>query len=226
MGFAFVAALCVAHCPWPNSGQFECHTTPVDVDVNIFNVSGLYHAHPMRVCDYNTPALTAQECYGTGPLRRNFTLRVPQGACVPMPGILCYEVQSDDETLESIAYSANSVFRSVDRILLHNKHVLWGEQTIFKGMQLRLPNPMCVPEHGDPDNIRICHTVTEGESLSSVAEIYKTDLETVQQLNAERLGIHPHNQRVAVGMKLQVWHLLSTHLSISKTIHIRTSSDT
>lgn len=122
-----------------------------------------------------------------------------------MPGILCYEVQEHNETLESIAYSTNSVFRSVDRILLHNKHVLWGQKTVFKGMQLRLPNPMCVPDHGDPDNVLICHTVKEGENLSSIAEYYETDRHTVQKLNSERLGLsYPHNQQAVLGMQLQV----------------------
>jgi hypothetical protein len=207
--FSVIALLCAlqaaAICPYPNGGQFECHTTPADVDVTIFEVSAIYHANPVRVCDYNSHALSAGECYGTEELRKNFTLRVPQAACVPMPGISCYEVQEHNETLETVAFSPKSVFRSVDRILHYNKHTLWGQTKLFKGMHLRLPNPPCIPEHGNP-NAPLSHTVKEGDDLASIADFYETDQATLLSHNAERLGPHPYSTTVTVGMQLRVPH--------------------
>jgi hypothetical protein len=137
-------------------------------------------------------------------LPRNFTLRVPQGACVPLAGIICYEVLTDTETLESIAHSVHSVYRSVEKLLYHNKHTMWGQRKLFKGMQLRLPNPPCIPEHGNPQAPLICHTVQAGEDLASIVAFYETDHATVQELNTERLG--PHNSTTATGMQLQIPH--------------------
>jgi hypothetical protein len=206
MAFFFAAGAASAICPYPNGGQFECHTTGVDTDETIFDVASLYHANPVRVCDYNSHALSASECYGKIALRKNFTLRVPQGSCVPMPGILCYEVKDDKETLESIAYSDTSVFRSTDLIIHHNKHTMWGQNKLFKGMHLRLPNPLCIPDLGNPNEPLICHTVKKGEDLRSITSFYETNEATVQKYNTERLGPYPFNRTIAVGMQLQIPH--------------------
>jgi hypothetical protein len=104
-----------------------------------------------------------------------------------MPGISCYEVQ-DGDTLESLAFSATSLMRDVGELHFHNSHALWGHTRLFKGMQLRLPAPACVPDHSVRAKALICHTVLDGDTVQSIADKFDTSPERISSLNRRLLG--------------------------------------
>jgi hypothetical protein len=73
-------------------------------------------------------------------------------------------------------------------------------------MHLRLPNPPCIPDHSSPDAPLLCHTVKEGENMTSISMFYETNQATLLSHNKERLGPHPYNTTVSVGMQLRIPH--------------------
>ena len=105
--------------------------------------------------------------------------------------------------MEFIAASDISLFRDVALLEKYNKHSLWGQRKLFKGMHLRLPAPPCYPDHTNPAAPILCHTVSEGETLDSVAEIYESNATALYMHNSQRLG---SSQELAVGMSIRVPH--------------------
>ena len=198
-----------AKCPHNNGRQFECFTVG-NASETILSASAQFNANPHRVCDYNSHLLASigllATCPNDAPLPLGLELRIPRGTCVKMPGFACYEVQHGD-TLESVTFGDESVFRDIDLVLKHNVHVLWGQTDLFAGMQLRMPAPACFPDHSTPDQPLICHSIfpdqTGPDTLRSVALRYNTTEETLVKLNQQRLG--PRTD-VAPGMQLSVPH--------------------
>jgi hypothetical protein len=93
--------------------------------------------------------------------------------------------------------------RDVGELQFHNSHVLWGQTELFKGMQLRLPAPACVPDHSVRAKALICQTVLDGDTVQSIAKKFETSAEHISSLNSKLMG--PLNY-LNVGMRIRVPH--------------------
>jgi hypothetical protein len=157
------------------------------------------HVNPTKLCEYNF----LYDCLaGVTP---GNSIRVPYDQCTPKPGGWdCYEVK-DGDTLLSVASSPKSL--NFDAIELRNTNldILYSDSTLHAGMQLRLPVHTCFE-----DEINDCHIFTVGDTLASVAAMYKTTAQQLCKINVKILvdnycdaGIKPL-PKPNVGMELLV----------------------
>jgi hypothetical protein len=101
------------------------------------------HLSPHKLCDWNRYELGT--CEIDAKLPADFALKVPKDGCTHKPGVWsCYQVNAAED-LEAVAFGGRSFYRSKEKLIAYNKDILWGAETLFDGMHLRLPAPWCIP---------------------------------------------------------------------------------
>ena len=141
LGSVFGAASAL-HCDEHNFLQWSCYTVS-DEPSEPTTLSGLatkLHVNPQRLADFNSMADQALAL-----VPRGHMLRVPYlgGACTPQPGLWgCYEVAKTGETIQAVAASSASFWRSTAGVTAAeqvNSRAMHGESAaLYVGMHVRL----------------------------------------------------------------------------------------
>ena len=67
-------------------------------------------------------------------------MRVPYDACLPKQGAWdCYKVTDAKETIDTIAAGGYSMVRNATLWRSINTDIMWGDEALYPGMQLRSP---------------------------------------------------------------------------------------
>jgi hypothetical protein len=178
-----------------NYREFWC-TTANDTE-SFSSLATKLHVNPFKLGDYNF-----LYDYGKG-VKSGDSLRVPFDQCMPKVGAWnCYTVKAGD-TLESVATGPQSLIQgkgAADKLKLYNLEILYGDDTLYPGQQLRLPIHTCFE-----DETSDCHIVKAKETLESIAEIYHTTANELCSSNAEiLLQRYGSCDLIVVGMELAV----------------------
>jgi LysM repeat protein len=178
--------------------QYSCYASTGEETVS--EIAAKRHLSPLKLCDWNRYELSTCDLITIIP--KGFALKVPRDDCKPKPGVwTCYEVAAGDD-LRAVAFGKHSQYRSTKKLIAYNKDILWGNESIFKGMHLRMPVPQCIPDFENKPP-KICHTIIDGNSLEEVARMYNTSTGELLDLNQEVLG---GLEAVQHGMQLHVNH--------------------
>jgi hypothetical protein len=130
--FSGVGATCLYE-----TRQYGCYESTGDETAR--EIAAKRHLSPLKLCDWNRYELGVCELETKVP--EGFRLKVPRGECVPKPGVwTCYQVEAGDD-LHAIAFGPRSMFRSEEKLKSINKDLMWGSESVFEGMHLRLPVP-------------------------------------------------------------------------------------
>jgi hypothetical protein len=161
-------------CNSTNYREFWC-TTANDTE-SFSSLATKLHVNPFKLGDNNF-----LYDHGKG-LKSGDSLRVPFDQCLPKVGAWnCYTVKAGD-TLESVATGSESLVQNVDTLKSYNLEILYGDDTLYPGQQLRLPIHICFED--EPSD---CHIVKAKETLESIAEIYNTTSDELCSSNTEIL---------------------------------------
>jgi hypothetical protein len=126
-------------CNATNYREFWC-TTANDTE-SFPSLATKLHVHPYKLGDYNF-----LYDYGKG-VKPGDSLRVPFDQCTPKVGVWnCYAVKAGD-TLQSVAkcnpHSLIQGTGAVDKLKSYNLDILYNDDALYPGQQLRLPIHIC-----------------------------------------------------------------------------------
>jgi LysM repeat protein len=112
----------------------------------------------------------------------------------------CYTVKAGD-TLTSVATGSKSLVQNAGTLKSYNLEILYGDDTLYPGQQLRLPIHICFE-----DETSDCHIVKAKETLASIAKTYNTSAYDLCRSNADILlrQYQSCDNAIVVGMELVV----------------------
>jgi hypothetical protein len=125
----------------------------------------------------------------------------------------------EGDTLLTVAALPQSVILDAVALKNTNLDILYGESTLYPGMQLRLPLHTCFE-----DEVHDCHVVINGDTLQSIAATYSTTAQQVCKSNPTTFGRNYCDPSIAplpeahVDMELSVPRLYLTPPSPCKEI--------
>jgi hypothetical protein len=180
-------------CDATNYREFWC-TTANDTE-SFHSLATKLHVNPHKLGDYNF-----LYDYGKG-VKPADSLRVPFDQCTPKVGAWnCYTVKAGD-TLQSVAPYSPSLIQgtgAADKLKSYNLDILYSDDTLYPGQQLRLPIHICFEDEKSD-----CHIVKAKETLESIAKIYNTTCHDLYYYanNADILNSPPEygNTPIVVG---------------------------
>jgi LysM repeat protein len=163
-------------CNATNYREFGC-TTANDTE-GFPSLATKLHVNPHKLHDYNFIY-----DYEEG-VKPGDSLRVPYDQCTPKPGAWnCYTVKEAGGALTSIATGPQSLIQGVgaaDKLKSYNLDIVYGDDTLYPGQQLRLPIHICFE-----DEKLDCHIVKAKEALESIAKTYKTTAVDLCKTNSD-----------------------------------------
>jgi hypothetical protein len=200
-------------CNATNYREFWC-TTANDTE-SFPSLATKLHVHPHKLRDYNF-----LYDYGKG-VKPGDSLRVPFDQCTPKVGAWnCYTVKEAGETLSSVATGPQSLIRgdgAADKLKSYNLDILYADDTLYPGQQLRLPIHICFEDEKSD-----CHIVRAKETLESIAKIYNTTSQELRLSNEDIIGFYT-TYAVVVGMELSVPTLRPAQPSPCREIRLNSS---